>query len=66
MAEKCSNMCLNEVDLGRESPPCVETCPTKALQLSKLDTKEKRTIGNDIQKLLEAAASAGEGKGATR
>ncbi|HME46337.1 MAG TPA: 4Fe-4S dicluster domain-containing protein [Syntrophorhabdales bacterium] len=54
--QKC-DLCLSQVELGKESPPCVETCPTKALQLSKLETKEKGTIENAIQKLVEGAAS---------
>jgi len=56
--QKC-DMCVHEVDLGKESPPCVETCPTKALQLSKLETKEKGTLENDIQKLLERVLTNG-------
>jgi Fe-S-cluster-containing dehydrogenase component len=52
--QKC-DLCMNQVDLGKESPPCVETCPTKALQLVKLDTKEKKTAEQDIQKLIGKA-----------
>jgi anaerobic dimethyl sulfoxide reductase subunit B (iron-sulfur subunit) len=52
--QKC-DLCMNRVDLGKESPPCVETCPTKALQLVKLDTKEKKTAEQDIQKLIGKA-----------
>lgn len=54
--QKC-DLCMNQVDLGKESPPCVETCPTKALQLGKVDTKEKQAKEKDIQKLIATAAS---------
>jgi Fe-S-cluster-containing dehydrogenase component len=50
---------MNEVDLGKESPPCVETCPTKALQLAKLETKEKQVIEREIQKLIDATLRTG-------
>jgi anaerobic dimethyl sulfoxide reductase subunit B (iron-sulfur subunit) len=49
--QKC-DMCLNEADLSKEAPPCVETCPTKALQLGKMETKEKIGTEQDIQKLM--------------
>lgn len=49
--QKC-DMCMNEVDLSKEFPPCIETCPTKALQFTKMDTKEKITIEQEIQKLI--------------
>ncbi len=56
--QKC-DMCMNEVDLAKESPPCVETCPTKALQLAKLETKEKQVIEREIQKLIDATLRTG-------
>jgi Fe-S-cluster-containing dehydrogenase component len=49
--QKC-DMCLKEADLSKESPPCIETCPTKALQFGKMDQKEKIAIEQDIQKLM--------------
>jgi anaerobic dimethyl sulfoxide reductase subunit B (iron-sulfur subunit) len=49
--QKC-DMCMNEMDLSKEFPPCIETCPTKALQFTKMDTKEKITIEQEIQKLI--------------
>jgi len=49
--QKC-DMCLNEADLSKEAPPCVETCPTKALKLGKMETKEKLALEQDIQKLM--------------
>jgi anaerobic dimethyl sulfoxide reductase subunit B len=56
--QKC-DMCMNELDLGKESPPCVETCPTKALQVGKLETKEKQVIEQDIRRLIEASLRSG-------
>jgi anaerobic dimethyl sulfoxide reductase subunit B (iron-sulfur subunit) len=49
--QKC-DMCVNQADLNSEFPPCIETCPTKALQFGKMDQKEKIAIEQDIQKLL--------------
>jgi anaerobic dimethyl sulfoxide reductase subunit B (iron-sulfur subunit) len=51
--QKC-DMCINEVDLSKEPPPCIETCPTKALQLGKMNTTEKIAIEQDIQKLMSS------------
>ena len=50
--QKC-DMCMNEIDLSKESPPCIETCPTKALQFGKMDAKGKITIEQGIRKLIE-------------
>jgi len=49
--QKC-DMCFNQADLSKEFPPCIETCPTKALQFGKMDQKEKIAIEQDIQKLM--------------
>jgi anaerobic dimethyl sulfoxide reductase subunit B (iron-sulfur subunit) len=49
--QKC-DMCMNEIDLSKDAPPCADTCPTKALQLGKMDTKEKITKEKEIQMLL--------------
>jgi anaerobic dimethyl sulfoxide reductase subunit B (iron-sulfur subunit) len=49
--QKC-DMCMNEVDLNKEFPPCIETCPSKALQIIKMDNKEKITAEQEIQKLI--------------
>jgi anaerobic dimethyl sulfoxide reductase subunit B len=49
--QKC-DMCLNEVDLSKEAPPCAGTCPTKALQVSRMDTKEKITKETQILRLI--------------
>jgi Fe-S-cluster-containing dehydrogenase component len=45
-------MCFNQADLNKELPPCIETCPTKALQLGKMEAKEKIALEQDIQKLM--------------
>ncbi len=52
--QKC-DLCMKQVELGKESPPCVDTCPTKALQLVKVDTKEKQIAESDMRQLLAAA-----------
>ena len=38
--QKC-DMCVDVMDLGRESPPCVATCPTQALMFGIMDKEEK-------------------------
>jgi Fe-S-cluster-containing hydrogenase component 2 len=45
-------MCFNQADLSKEFPPCIETCPTKALQLAKMEPQEKIAREQDIQKLM--------------
>jgi anaerobic dimethyl sulfoxide reductase subunit B len=49
--QKC-DMCLGQLDLTRESPPCSETCPTRALTLAKMDDQRKISTEQDIRKLL--------------
>ena len=49
--QKC-DMCMNEADLAKDAPPCVETCPTKALQFGKMEAKEKIANEQGIQKLI--------------
>jgi anaerobic dimethyl sulfoxide reductase subunit B len=49
--QKC-DMCLKEADLSKEAPPCVETCPTQALRLGKMEEKEKIGTEQTIQRLL--------------
>ncbi len=49
--QKC-DMCLNEVDFGKDTPPCAETCPTKALQFAKMEKKDKTATEQNIRKLL--------------
>jgi len=49
--QKC-DMCLNEADLSKGAPPCVETCPTKALQLGRMEDTEKLGTEQTIQRLL--------------
>jgi len=50
--QKC-DMCFSEVDLSKDAPPCVATCPTKALQLKPLNKSEKVNKQTEIKKLLE-------------
>jgi anaerobic dimethyl sulfoxide reductase subunit B len=38
--QKC-DLCLNELNLDKEQPPCVETCPTKALRVTKMSASDK-------------------------
>jgi Fe-S-cluster-containing dehydrogenase component len=45
-------MCLKEADLDKELPPCVETCPTKALNLGKMEAKEKIRMEQEIERLV--------------
>ena len=49
--QKC-DMCLGLVELGKEAPPCAETCPTKALTLAKMDEQRKGATEQDMKKLL--------------
>ena len=49
--QKC-DLCLNEADLAKEAPPCVETCPTQALKLVRMEAKEKIGTEGAIQKLI--------------
>jgi anaerobic dimethyl sulfoxide reductase subunit B (iron-sulfur subunit) len=49
--QKC-DLCLNEADLAKEGPPCVETCPTKALKLAKMEPKDKTGMERAIQNLI--------------
>jgi anaerobic dimethyl sulfoxide reductase subunit B len=49
--QKC-DLCMSELDLGKDMPPCVETCPTKALQLSKMDRTAKAAAEASMSSLL--------------
>lgn len=49
--QKC-DLCLHEIDFETESPPCVETCPTKALVFGKMDEQEKRAMEESMKKLI--------------
>jgi Fe-S-cluster-containing dehydrogenase component len=49
--QKC-DMCLNKINYEIETPPCVETCPTKALVFVKTDEQEKRAIEEAVKKLI--------------
>lgn len=49
--QKC-DLCVSELDLGKDMPPCVETCPTKALQLGKMDRAEKAATQATMSNLI--------------
>ena len=49
--QKC-DMCVNEIDFSKEGPPCVETCPTKALLFVRIGAQEKAGVEESILKLL--------------
>jgi anaerobic dimethyl sulfoxide reductase subunit B len=50
--QKC-DMCVNEIDFQTESPPCVETCPTKALTFGKMSVQEKSAMEAALKKLIK-------------
>lgn len=50
--QKC-DMCVNEIAFQTESPPCVETCPTKALTFGKMDVKIKKAMEETIKQLIK-------------
>jgi anaerobic dimethyl sulfoxide reductase subunit B (iron-sulfur subunit) len=49
--QKC-DLCVHEIDHDKEFPPCVETCPTQALQLVKSYSKDKKREEKKIAKLM--------------
>ncbi len=49
--QKC-DMCLGQTDLSTTAPPCVATCPTKALVLCEMDEGEKLSAEQDVRKML--------------
>ncbi len=51
--QKC-DMCLNEIDYKTETPPCVATCPTKALSFVKINTQEKAAMAAAMKQLIKA------------
>ncbi|HJX34603.1 MAG TPA: 4Fe-4S dicluster domain-containing protein, partial [Desulfatiglandales bacterium] len=50
--QKC-DLCISEIDYKMERPPCVETCPTKALVFSRMSEQEKRTMEEAIKQLIK-------------
>jgi len=50
--QKC-DMCANEIDFQSEVPPCVETCPTKALTFGKMDVQAKKAMEESIKQLIK-------------
>ena len=51
--QKC-DLCADEVDLTASAPPCVVTCPTKALWYGKINAKKKSGAEQSLKELLEA------------
>ena len=49
--QKC-DLCVHDIDHDREFPPCVETCPTQALKMVKMYSKEKKQNENHIKKIM--------------
>ena len=49
--QKC-DMCVNELDLTTDSPPCVKTCPTKALVFGKMNEQEKLSAEASTKHLI--------------
>jgi anaerobic dimethyl sulfoxide reductase subunit B len=49
--QKC-DMCISQIDYQTESPPCVATCPTKALGLSKMNEQAKLAAEETIKQLI--------------
>ena len=49
--QKC-DLCMNDIDFTTEVPPCVETCPTKALVFVKMTKQEKTATEQSVKKLL--------------
>jgi len=50
--QKC-DMCVSQIDYQTESPPCVATCPTKALDFSKMNVQDKKIMEETIKQLIK-------------
>ena len=48
---KC-DLCLGRFDMEKEEPPCVATCPTRALALVRMDAEEKKRTEKALLDLL--------------
>jgi anaerobic dimethyl sulfoxide reductase subunit B len=49
--QKC-DLCVNDLNLDKEQPPCAETCPAKALQVTKMSTGDKATAEANMLNLI--------------
>ena len=49
--QKC-DMCINELYLSKDEPPCVATCNTKALGIKKLTPEEKQANEQKLMKVF--------------
>jgi len=52
--QKC-DMCVGERTSGMVDPPCIMTCPTQALALSKMDVARKQDAEKSMKTLVDAA-----------
>jgi len=50
--QKC-DMCLGEIDYGSETPPCVATCPTRALTFGRINIQEKSAMAAAMKQLIK-------------
>ena len=50
--QKC-DMCFGQIDYQTENPPCVATCPTKALGFGKMSVQDKKSIEAAIKDLIK-------------
>jgi anaerobic dimethyl sulfoxide reductase subunit B (iron-sulfur subunit) len=50
--QKC-DMCFNDIDFQAEGPPCVATCPTKALTFGKMDVQVKKAMEESMKQLIK-------------
>jgi anaerobic dimethyl sulfoxide reductase subunit B (iron-sulfur subunit) len=49
--QKC-NMCVDEIDFNTDSPPCVETCPTKSLSFVRTNSRGKAEMEESLKHLI--------------
>ena len=54
--QKCDR-CISESESSGEDPPCVRTCPTRALALMKMDGKKKKEAEKSMATLYSFRAS---------
>jgi anaerobic dimethyl sulfoxide reductase subunit B (iron-sulfur subunit) len=50
--QKC-DMCVNDIDLQTDGPPCVATCPTMALTFGKMDVQAKKAMEESMKQLIK-------------
>jgi anaerobic dimethyl sulfoxide reductase subunit B (iron-sulfur subunit) len=62
--QKC-DMCVGQRTTDTDVPPCVDTCPTKALTLVQMDVMEKMTTEKTMQELVKKAKNSSWSKQTT-